>query len=648
MRKKLLSFVLCLCAGMSLHASELNIYASGLNATQSAGVTTIDYVLNAPATALNVKLYDGSTLIATIPVTGAANLTKGSHSGVVITLPNLNGTFTWALEASAAAHNEDLEIGIATVAIGNAQGSDTDQPDLDFSYGMTLEDNPESPYFGTIFIVDSKGTGKVLTTTPLFSSLETLVSGLWSSSSKFSPLRIAIGEDGLLYVTDWSDQSPNLYAINPSDGTYSPIFGGTHSGSGIMVNGSDEQIHGSISGCCVVGTGSTRTLYTLDEDVMPNSKKGILAYEIKSLATPWTDTYSKNMFVNSDTKLANHNANIFFDGHAGFWVSQHREIDSNEFPALMHVSASKEVDWNTTGEVTSGSKYTFGALFVSHDKSLVATSCNGRVKFWSPTFSGNTLSSVSLSQTVNTDVTNNYNVVVDPAKNVYLIGKNKMWAYASATANNTCETPAKAANTITATASPVERSVTSGNWGTVCFPHEVTAANRSGATFFSIAGKRTSDGTASGTPTSIVLTEVPAANDLTAGEPYIFQATASSLTATFTGTAEPAGNANGLIGTYVTMDVEAGKYLLSSGQVVKAGTGCSIAANRAYIDMDEVPVYAPTPAPGRIVDMPLAPDNATQLTSTNQTAEASIFILNGQLYIRRNGITYDALGRIVK
>ncbi|MBQ7571749.1 MAG: hypothetical protein IJT19_05850, partial [Bacteroidaceae bacterium] len=34
-----------------------------------------------------------------------------------------------------------------------------------------------------------------------------------------------------------------------------------------------------------------------------------------------------------------------------------------------------------------------------------------------------------------------------------------------------------------------------------------------------------------------------------------------------------------------------GMYLLSNGQLVKCGTGCTLAANRAYIDMSEASVY---------------------------------------------------------
>ena len=48
--------------------------------------------------------------------------------------------------------------------------------------------------------------------------------------------------------------------------------------------------------------------------------------------------------------------------------------------------------------------------------------------------------------------------------------------------------------------------------------------------------------------------------------------------------------ANGLVGTFSGQPVEAGMYMISSGNKVQlCGEGCSIGANRAYIDMDKVP-----------------------------------------------------------
>ena len=135
------------------------------------------------------------------------------------------------------------------------------------------------------------------------------------------------------------------------------------------------------------------------------------------------------------------------------------------------------------------------------------------------------------------------------------------------------------------------RDVTAGNWGTFCADHTIAAADYSGVTFYLIGGKIVN---AQEEPVAIVLEK---ANDLDAGVAYIFQANegATKLIAAYSGdstseVADASAN-NGLVGTFTGTNVEEGMYLLSGGQVVKCGTGCSIGANRSYIDMNQVSKY---------------------------------------------------------
>ena len=190
---------------------------------------------------------------------------------------------------------------------------------------------------------------------------------------------------------------------------------------------------------------------------------------------------------------------------------------------------------------------------------------------------------------------------------------------------------------------PYTRFVTSGNWGTICLPYAVAADAYSGATFYSIAGKRV-DG--SGNPTSIVLTEEDGA--LVAGRPYLFQADGSKLSAIYNGEAASAGSNNGLVGSIAGTSVAPGMYLLSSGTIVKAGTDCSIGANKAYINMGNVPVYDEGDnAPG-IRELFMAPENATNIENIKVNEKAIKFFENGQLYIKRDGVIYDVMGRIIR
>ena len=136
-------------------------------------------------------------------------------------------------------------------------------------------------------------------------------------------------------------------------------------------------------------------------------------------------------------------------------------------------------------------------------------------------------------------------------------------------------------------ASGYSRTVTAGAWGTICLPNDVAADDYAGVKFYSIAGKDKAEN-----PTSITLQEV---RELEAGVPYIFQANedATKLVAAYgKQSVATAGSYNGLTGSLEGQEVDEGMYLLFGGKIKLCGTGCSIDANRAYIDMSQVPVVS--------------------------------------------------------
>lgn len=159
------------------------------------------------------------------------------------------------------------------------------------------------------------------------------------------------------------------------------------------------------------------------------------------------------------------------------------------------------------------------------------------------------------------------------------------------------------------------RVVTQGRYGTICLPKGATAANISGATIYSVAGKRT-DG--SGKILSLVLEEV---SGIVAGTPYIFFATDNLLNIVYEGdTAPEALTHNGLTGSFEGEEVAQGMYLLSNNEIVKCGTGCTIGANRAYINMAEVPEYVEgTVAPAKKAE--IHSDIVTSVTRPHSTGD---------------------------
>ena len=134
------------------------------------------------------------------------------------------------------------------------------------------------------------------------------------------------------------------------------------------------------------------------------------------------------------------------------------------------------------------------------------------------------------------------------------------------------------------------RTATSGKFGTMCLPYGVEATDMSGAVFYEIAGKKVDD---NGLPVQLVLSPV---EYLQAGKPYLFKAEADEIVLAYSG--EPVSVAigwNGLIGSFDGVGAEASailedKYLLSNNKIVKCGKGCTLGTNRAYVDIEQVPV----------------------------------------------------------
>ena len=185
---------------------------------------------------------------------------------------------------------------------------------------------------------------------------------------------------------------------------------------------------------------------------------------------------------------------------------------------------------------------------------------------------------------------------------------------------------------------PYTRTVTSGNYGTICLPRASSVIE--GATMYSIVGGNASEG--------ITIEEVA---DMAAGTPYIFQATADQITVTMTGARADVQAANGLVGNLgesaITVPQNGHSYVLSTNLLYLVDGDVTIAPNRAYIDMDDITPIAPVQGAKRRV---IATYNqATGIEDASATFGGSEKIFeNGVLYILRDGVKYNATGARVQ
>ena len=130
------------------------------------------------------------------------------------------------------------------------------------------------------------------------------------------------------------------------------------------------------------------------------------------------------------------------------------------------------------------------------------------------------------------------------------------------------------------------RPVTAGNFGTICLPFDATIE---GAKVYEIASKVVNKD--NGLLTAINLGEVT--GTLEAGHAYIFKATGSTLTATYSGTYADATEADGMIGNLNSNDVRVpnGNYVVKDNMICQVGiggSGVTCGQYRAYITLKDI------------------------------------------------------------
>ena len=182
------------------------------------------------------------------------------------------------------------------------------------------------------------------------------------------------------------------------------------------------------------------------------------------------------------------------------------------------------------------------------------------------------------------------------------------------------------------------RTTTIDSYGTICLPFG--SDDYSGAEFYEVAYLVEGTG--------LWLDQLAAGDQLVAGKPYIFKATATELVVVSNATEveDPVAGANGLTGTFT--DIAAGgltdNYIIAENKVWVAGSGATLSANRAYIDESLVPTTAQAQLPGRR-RVQMGENAATGLDNiTNGENTVIKTIENGQLIIIRNGEKFNAQG----
>jgi hypothetical protein len=162
-------------------------------------------------------------------------------------------------------------------------GTDTNTTRFNQPRGLAVNTDPASPYFGRVYVANGAaaaatfprpvGDGIYVLNPDMTDALgqgdTPLTGGLdFATGGAVSPYRLSLGQDGNLYIADWSDTTGSLYVTDPdvSAGSGQNILGGP-AGSPFPVT--TTRIHGSIAAAVVEGSllNADLTAYVIDEDL---------------------------------------------------------------------------------------------------------------------------------------------------------------------------------------------------------------------------------------------------------------------------------------------------------------------------------------------------------------------------------------------
>ena len=367
--------------------NQLNPFAFGLESKLSADkeTLTVTYRLNnSKATSVNVIVYNGEEVIATVP--GTTTIGKNT---VAIPTADLPGgvELTWSVEVN-----------------GKSVATPTREEKI-YSFfhpsSVDVDNNPENPTFGMLLVNEAMQKVKTSTKpyvsvgfgagifafTPSFDLMPNgelpgyngginFTTGRYddSSATAYAPRRIRISDDGRIFVTSLNTDGNYLWEVNPENmNEWTPIFKGTRNDKAELVDAESNFIAAPNVGFDVKGSGENLQLLMLSSNLngFAFAFSGYQTHEYNlGTATEWTTTPSKKVFGGKYV-ISYTSAQVEYDNEGGVWICQNRSTATDAQPSLIHINAAGEEDYK---EVLN-SRANAGIRF-NHDfsKLIIATS----------------------------------------------------------------------------------------------------------------------------------------------------------------------------------------------------------------------------------------------------------------------------------
>lgn len=442
--------------GAAIYKTEIqpvaNIYASELSISPA---NEFKFTLNEDASSVFITVYkEGETLTSY----NAGALNKGAQ---VITNPFGTTNYdTWSVTASSRPVAYPVKI------------SD-DSPIFQFysGRGVAVDNNPESPFFGRVYVSESAG-GLISEGTPV--NPRTTQKGIYildaalsdvtnqgaksytgniawganvNASYQYAPRGITTDASGKVYISDSSFGNSGIYimdAAHPAS-DFSPLFGGTLNTSNGQVTVDGTFIHDPIEDIKIIGSGTETKLFTYNRPASPVAG-GIYRYDIGTAVLPWVSAPSATIYddMQNGNLLQNSYGQIASDTHGGWWMCQYRAgTGGASVPALIHATNGK-LDYNCSSSLPSSYQ---GAMAVNADGSALAIGTKGgKVEVFNVVYDASNKPTLTAKCSIDWGEATDYlqNMAFDVAGNLYLISNynERLMVYSLPKSDNTYTTHA--------------------------------------------------------------------------------------------------------------------------------------------------------------------------------------------------------------
>lgn len=359
--------------------TDRRIYAYDLTATKSDDAYTLSFKTNTAANefAVNFYRYDydtdaySTTAYATLSYSTASEYLSDGVYSVKVTADDLGfgSKYRWSVTATA------------DPITGFGQAS-TDEGQLFFysPYGVAVDNDPDSPYFGTVYVANSaegeptytdRGTTSTAAGIYRIDPTDAAISSdkwdgvTWAGSAAGeAPRRLAVASDGRLFASDFGASNPGIVYIDPATGTGTRWFSSATNTDGSLDSGS-THFGGKTAGLGIYGSDDETLVYAIDG----SSTYGSTCYTVNrySLGKGTVIDAEPKETYQPATGVSVTEANIA-PVAGGYWISQ--STDSGAQALLYYNEEGDDAEYVYTGSYAT----TLGALAVYEEENLVAHS----------------------------------------------------------------------------------------------------------------------------------------------------------------------------------------------------------------------------------------------------------------------------------